>query len=489
MGAKQSQGDAPLAQEDLERVFTLPYGVWLVNSQKYAPDALSGYRFLDEAQRKRALKVLDESVSAERDRAIGCFLGLLVGDALGSPLEFHPVRYLWDPKCPRQGVDPLAGFNPALWEDKSDMRETNRFLLRMGQWTDDGSMALCLADSLLTHGGFHPRDLRLRFLLWWMLGYNNAFRKDNERKEVWGNAGSVGLGGIIGASLQEFSRKPADYTQEGDVSSSGNGSIMRNAPVAIMYRHDLDSAMDVAWRQSKTTHKGDEASDCARLITWICVQAIVSGEGKGILNDLTEFPARLYSTKCLAAAEQEERHIENTGSDLGDRDWRWRMPEFRYASSRSATEPGYVGSYCMDCLAMALHCIYATKTFEDAVLRAANLCGDADTVAAVTGQVAGALYGLKEIPEGWLREVEQWDDGDARFRACLLYEANKPTSPAVNEQLDGESWTELRCPEPTEVLVNESTKMPFACECNRRFANTNLFQMHRKKCKCASVGG
>merc|ERR1711998_63003 len=111
------------------------------------------------------------------------------------------------------------------------------------------------------------------------------------------------------------------------------------------------------------------------------------------------------------------------GADLVGRDWRWRGNDFRYAASRVAADPCYVGSYVMDCLAMALHSVYTTRTFEQAVLRAANLCGDADTVAAVTGQVAGAVYGVEAIPKDWQSAVDRWDDSDIRCRALLLFEA------------------------------------------------------------------
>lgn len=343
MGVKQSRGTALLSSDELERVFVLPDGIWMVASQRYAPDALTGFRFLGSSMREAARLDMDAGIPREGGRAIGCLLGLAVGDALGAPLEFHPVRYP-DEEERNGGLDPSkgggwfrAGFdNPQLWEDTTDLRETNRFLLRMGQWTDDTSMALCLADSLLTHGGFHPRDLRLRFSAWWMLGYNNAFRLDQaHRDEVWGSAGSVGLGGIIGDYLKEFTRLPADYTCEGSLRSSGNGSIMRNAPIPIMYRHDINMAMEASWRQSKTTHQGEEAADCARLLTWICVRAINSGAGKSLLDDLSAFPARLYSTRCLAAAQQEERHDENKDENLCERDWRWRRRDFRYAAGRA----------------------------------------------------------------------------------------------------------------------------------------------------------
>jgi len=183
-------------------------------------------------------------------------VGLACGDALGAPLEFIPVRYDENDNTPSAagvastdktpsaaGVasTPPAGFEHAeLWAGKSESRESNRFLLEAGQWTDDTAMALCLADSLLANRGeFHPRDLRLRFALWRGHGYNNAFGLDEGRRAHWGNLGSCGLGGCVGDAHEEFKRRPCDYTATGTLRSSGNGTIMRLAPVPILCRGDV----------------------------------------------------------------------------------------------------------------------------------------------------------------------------------------------------------------------------------------------------------
>lgn len=131
-------------------------------------------------------------------------------------------------------------------------------------------------------------------------------------------------------------------------------------------------------------------------------------------------PTVVPSTRpCSGLAE--ERHEENAGVELVDRDWCWRVPDYRFATSRATEDPGYVGSYVMDALAMGLHCLYVTDSFEAAVLRAANTCGDADTIAAVTGQLAGAVYGASAIPAAWRHAVQQWTAG-ATYRACRLFQ-------------------------------------------------------------------
>merc|ERR1711971_266657 len=119
-------------------------------------------------------------------------------------------------------------------------------------------------------------------------------------------------------------------------------------------------------------------------------------------------------------------------------------------------------------------------------MRAANLCGDADTVAAVTGQVAGAIYGEASIPPAWLEFLEVWDAGESRCRAWLLFEMAAPTPPDAHEQPDGESWTivgqtpQEECEE--EFLSTEASAKPFSCECGRSFANATLQQLHQRRC-------
>ena len=149
----------------------------------------------------------------------------------------------------------------------------------------------------------------------------------------------------------------------------------------------------------------------------------------------------------------QERHAENEPLNLEDRDWRWRAPTYRYAPSRVRHDPCYVGSYSMDCLAMALHCVHATSSFSDALLRAANLCGDADTVAAVTGQLAGAIYGLGSIPADWVAAVERWDpERTIRARAWLLFHAPTPAAADAHEQESHPSWRAM------EVALEEERR-------------------------------
>eukprot|EP01147_Barroeca_monosierra_P004390 gene4390-8527_t len=420
-----------------ETVITFAYPDGLIRFDKamesFEHNKLSGYTILPDSDFKEGYTMIPTNLM--EDRAIGALMGLVCGDTLGAPLEFSLLDYEF-------GTVTGVGEPEEIWES----REYNRFRLLPGQWTDDASMALCLADSLLTHPDFNGCDLRLRFLYWWYFGYNNAFEYDPTHQH------SVGLGGNISMSLREFTspRKQIPYedryvTNAGDSNTSGNGSIMRLAPVPIRFakENDINSALKVAWQQSKTTHKGHEAAQCACLLTYIIVRAVNEPEGKshkeikesilGNLGDEFEpiYPHAQYSVTQLAKSRNEEEHHDNKGLDLCDRRYKinWaRMYLMFYAHLWSVTvlmNQNMFPCYSMDGLAMALHCVWHTTSFKEALLKAVNLCGDADTVGAITGQIAGAIYGYTSIPQSWVDAIHKWDPKlTIEIRAQRLYQNN-----------------------------------------------------------------
>ena len=398
--------------EDIEIVMKYPDGLDFPRDQ-YKSYVLSKYSILSENDPDKETlksKLEENSLNQKEKRSLACLMGLAVGDALGAPLEFQWLEY---------DNEILSDFAQSdVWEQPGK----NKFRLKPGQWTDDTSMALCLADSLLVHQDFVPKDLRLRFLNWVQFGYNNSFALNEIQR------GSVGLGGNISLSMGEFKRNQTEYTTAGDRNTSGNGSLMRLAPVPIYYHNDVNKAMEIAYKQSKTTHQGDEAAELCRLLTFLIVHAInyenenVDDVRNYIFDDvLLKFESELYPVKCLAKSQKEEKNETNENLDLNDRNWNWRENNFKYAVKRAEEMPGYIGSYSMDCLAMSLHCVYTTKNFKDAVVKAINLRGDSDTVGAVTAQLAGAIYGLNQIPSSWIDAVQQWDNHSILLRAYKLH--------------------------------------------------------------------
>jgi ADP-ribosyl-[dinitrogen reductase] hydrolase len=290
------------------------------------------------------------------DRAVGCLLGLAIGDALGTTLEFSARDSAVE-------VKDFVGGGP--------------FHLQPGEWTDDTSMALCLADSLIACGGFDAHDLLDRFLAWYRSGLNS----------VTGSCFDIGL--TTGRSLQEFERSGRLEAGPEDIRQSGNGSLMRLAPVAILFARDGASAAELAELQSRTTHPSPLAHDACRFYA-------------------------LLLTEALAGAPKERL--------LAPREWSGR------AEVRSIAAGGWTGKnrreisssgFVIDTLEAALWCVGRADDFAEAVLLAANLGGDSDTVAAVTGQLAGAHWSMSGIPERWSSGVAWSSDIADRARRLL----------------------------------------------------------------------
>ena len=314
---------------------------------------------------------------------IGAMLGMAIGDAIGERVEFYPLKY---------GCNDIQDMGNKMY---------GKFQLKPGQWTDDTSMGLCLADSLLENkGDFNGHDFMLRLLSWWNFGYNNTFRFDNNRYKK----NSFGLGGNVAGSfkryLSEYGKN--EFTTYGDENTSGNGSIIRNAPIPICFYKYSYLALDTAEKQSKVTHKGNEAAGCCQLMTFITLKILEGENLKDILNNLKNtFKCKYNSVNYLAYSMQE-------GNDP-DRNRNWNVPDYKYSLKRAQSNPGYIGSYSMDAMAMALHILMNTNSFREAILKGINLRGDADSLGAVIGQLAGAYYGLDGIPEDWIKTIHIWD--------------------------------------------------------------------------------
>ena len=352
-----------------------------------------------ENPQAKSLLISKLNISDKEKRSIGSMLGMVIGDAMGAINEFKSVRY-----------------------DKKDtfgMGAGGNFYLKPCQWTDDTSMGICLADSLLMNKGeLNQHDLMKRFIAWWKGGYNNAFRFciENEKKYP---RGSVGLGGNISLSLSLYIKEyrttgnPSPETKAGNKNTSGNGSIMRNAAVPICFNKDINKACEVAKRQSLVTHQGVEAKECCSLLTNIIVQILNGEKLEKIFENLEKrFKSDVKSVEKLAKHEQ-EGYDEN-------RNWNWKVPQYYYSPQRSKKMPGYIGSYCMDAMAMSLNIVYTTNNFRDAIIKSVNLRGDSDSVSSVVGQIVGAYYPLEEIPGEWIREVFKWDHGEIALRGYML---------------------------------------------------------------------
>ncbi|CAE7222529.1 tri1 [Symbiodinium sp. CCMP2456] len=305
----------------------------------------------------------------------------------------------------------------AVFGIKEGQVEIERGILKPGQWTDDTSMALCLADSLCLCGHLDGSDLRKRFWCWHAEAMNTPWRLDPERKKRT----SFGLGYNIAKSLIAlYPDEPIDpeYLNPGS-SDSGNGGLMRLAPVPIFYNRpeQLEEALDAAARSSLATHPGILATETARYLAFLVHSAINRKEEMSarefFIQQSAVYAARLgerlaEDPEGQSSADLREIQALATSNKEGpmERCWNWQEPSlellqtFRARGEKYNGHPVsrcYAGSYCMDGLAMALHAVASTESFHRAIEKAVNFLGDADTVGAIAGQLAGAFYGLEGI--------------------------------------------------------------------------------------------
>lgn len=374
---------------------------------------------ISENYKKKIIKNLTKT-NEQINRSVGSIIGMAIGDAFGAPLEFLDIQ---------SNIDPNHNL-------KYDAHKTDKFIykgkfkkynLKLGQWTDDCSMGLCIADSLLLKKKYDGSDIRRRFWNWWNNGYNNAFRFDNGRE----NKHSVGLGGNIRKSLNAInSNHNVPPIFDNGSNDSGNGSIMRLCPIPIAYHGNINEALKYSELSSKTTHTGNLASECCRLMCFIIVKAINRKNNDNIqkfLNDVL--------TKYVKINKNIDKNIlklinANERENSKELCWNWRKKNLDFDNTLknrgkiyngNPVSSGYFGSYCVDALAIAFNSLYNTNNFNDAILRCVNMLGDADSTGSVTGQIAGAFYGYNSINKNFIKEVNKWDNYEIQLRGILLY--------------------------------------------------------------------
>lgn len=280
------------------------------------------------------------------ERYTGSILGLAIGDALGAPVEFMQ----------RDTFTPV-----------SDYQIGGKFNVAIGEYTDDTAMALCLAQSLIEKQGMDPQDQLDKYVAWYQDGYMSATGR------------SIGCGKTVLLSLMRFMRIRCNECGNSRMKKgAGNGSLMRVAPVALFYAKDLQTAMEMAAISSYTTHGLKVCADACMMMTGLMVGALEGKEKKELLSE--SYAKYLLSLPSEVVSQEIEEII--CGS-------------YKLKSREEISSSGYVVST----LEAALWAFYHTDTFEEGVLLSVNLGHDADTVAAVYGQLAGAYYGVEGIPK------------------------------------------------------------------------------------------
>ncbi|MEN9253200.1 MAG: ADP-ribosylglycohydrolase family protein [Thermostichales cyanobacterium BF4_bins_65] len=233
--------------------------------------------------------------------------------------------------------------------------------LPLQPWTDDTSMALCLGTSLLAVPGFDALDQMRRYLAWYERGYLSS------------RGVCFGIGHTTRQALERFRLTGDPWCGSADPRRAGNGSLMRLAPVPMFYGRDRQQGIHWAGESSRTTHGAEECVDACRLLAAMLVAALQGEEKAAILAQPADF---LTSPSIQALAQGQYR--------------------------RKSRDDIHNSGYVVHSLEAALWCFWQSHSFGEAVQLAVSLGGDADTIAAICGQLAGAFYGASGIPGAWL---------------------------------------------------------------------------------------
>jgi ADP-ribosylglycohydrolase len=337
-------------------------------------------------------------------------VGLATGDALGAGTEFRPHQYFVE--------------HPVR-----DMVGGGTWGLKSGQWTDDTSMALCLASSLISKKGYDPYDQMVRYSWWYKYGYLSSTGK------------CFDIGNATRDSLEEFlyrqkslitrfncSEDKLDYLSWDEIQSAralnincsgsgvaGNGALMRLAPVPLFFYRSPAIAVEFSGHSGQITHGDQKAYDACRYYGALIVAAL-RGETKEQLLD------QEFYSKHKPWFGNKELH-----------------PDILRVARGSYKNPqGYEGGirgkgYIVNALEAALWAFWSDKgSFEKGALAAVNLGDDTDTTAAIYGQLAGAYYGYKSIPKNWSEKLYAHD-----LLVCIgqwLYYKGQGYNPVEKEQ-------------------------------------------------------
>lgn len=285
------------------------------------------------------------------ERYRGSLLGLAVGDALGAPLEFR---------------------RPGSFTPIDDMVGGGSFDVMPGQWTDDTSMALCLADSLIEQKSFDPVNQLQKYVRWLREGYLSSIDE------------CFDIGHTTLDALRKFEQTGEPYCGPTNPRSAGNGSIMRLAPVPLFYAKKPLEAIEKSGESSRTTHQATTAVDACRYLG-----ALIVGAVNGVTQE--ELLSERYSP--IPGYWEENPLVEE-------------IDEIARGSFKHRQPPEIQGSgYVVKSLEAALWAFYHSHSLREGCLLAVNLGMDADTTGAVYGQLAGAFYGEGEIPESWRSQL------------------------------------------------------------------------------------
>ena len=326
--------------------------------------------------------------TAQLDRACGVLLGTAAGDALGAPYEFGPPRG-------QQLEVAMVGGGSFGWEP--------------GEWTDDTSMAIAIAEVAATGADLRQEEALDAIARRWHQWSQHAKDVGVQTRSVLSRAGRHG---ISAQTAREESAALHNLTSR----TAGNGSLMRTAPLALAYLDDEAALVEAARAVSELTHYDPEAGDAC--VLWCCAirHAILTGQvdARVGLPHIDIERRDLWASRLDVAEASVPSDFTNNG---------WVVEALQAAWSAIATTPipqddPAKGVFRVDHLRLAL----------DAAVRGGN---DTDTVAAIAGGLLGAAYGASAVPAEWRRVLHGWPGMRTRDLVALvnrIVKADKPFS-------------------------------------------------------------
>lgn len=297
-----------------------------------------------------------------QQKTIAALWGLAIGDALGVPVEFKSREYLTN-----HPVTDMIGYGTHQQPP--------------GTFSDDSSMTYCLAESLTKQ--YNPDDIATNFIKWYRGGYWTA------RGDVFdiGIATSEALDRIING---ETALLAGGFEEN----SNGNGSLMRILPLVFYL---FDKPIEQRYLLTK------EISS----ITHMHVRSVISCfyylEFARCLILGIEKNEAYHGLKKTVTAFLMDRHINPDEIQQFDR---LLKADIFKLSANDIQSSGYV----LHTLEASIWCILTEENYKDTILKAVNLGHDTDTTAAVTGGLAGIIYGYDGIPQQWINKLARSND-------------------------------------------------------------------------------
>jgi len=257
-------------------------------------------------------------------------------------------------------------------------------------------MALCLAESLIERRGFDAKDQMDRYCSWY------------ERGHLSSTGRCFDIGNTVRSALETYRRTGNPFSGSESLDAAGNGSLMRLAPVPLFFASDPKQAIHYASETSRTTHATKAAVDACRYFAGLIVGAL-RGKPKPELLGPYFYPS-------------DERSFWNeNGLDP-------KIAAIAAGSFKEKEPPAIRGTgYVVESLEAALWAFDRSNSFREGALLAVNLGGDADRTGAIYGQIAGAFYGVEQIPTEWRARLTMHDF--IQEKADQLFAIAEPSNP------------------------------------------------------------